>query len=323
MQKLRTWFGNEITVKNIEYPTTKCQMIDCLSSYKGNYGLRVFGSTSNVLFPQKKYIGPLIFTTKINESVDFKTGWVSASTLTERLSVIAASRGYSGFEGIEGIPGTVGGAIVMNASAYGCSITDRLIEIEVFDRRLNCVDIIQKKDIKFFERSSQVLEDRKLFLLSARFKFVKGDLNQIRRNRSVFHLARHNYSDYSLPSLGSAFVKVNGNINNDILDHIRKQNSSDINLKMKFFILRLYNSSFMTIVRRGTRWNPYHWIFKKYMQHLMADHDRLNSFTMNSIMNYQDDIEAALEHIERLKLLLPDLKLENEIYYENLHNHSL
>ena len=316
-KNFRTWFGNEIIVKKTLLPTSQSELIAHLKRYRNYKNLRVFGSTSNVFFPHKHYQGPLIFTTNLPEDIDFKTGWVGAGTLTERLSMIAASAHYTGFEGIEGIPGTIGGAIAMNASAYGCALSHNLIEVLVYDIYHDKTLILSQKELNFTDRSSRLLKERNLVLISARFTFIKGDITIIRKNRLKFHHARHSYSDYTLPSLGSTFIQVTGNMNNELLSYVRGTNPYNVSLLIQYIILRCYNSRLLTMVRRGVRWNPYNWIFRKYLKRYMRNPNSKSYFTMNTIMNNQNDIEAAIEHIQDMQKCLPDYKLENEIYYEN------
>lgn len=312
----RTWFGNEISVQTIYFPTTEEELISCLNKTRLEAALRVFGSTSNLLFSLREYSGPFVFITRMPESIDFDTGWVSVATETSRLSQIAAVHHYEGLEGIEGIPGTLGGALTMNASAYGQAIFDNVVEVKVYDRTSGTIKILSKNQCGVSERSSVFLTERNLIILAAKFHFRKGDLNAIRRLRRRYHLARHTYSDYTLPSLGSTFVKVTGNLNDDIIQFVLNEKANNLGLKLRYFILRFYNSRYFTIFRRNLFWNPYYWVFNKYYPNVLDNEITLSNFTLNSLLNNSDNVDAAIKHINTMQNILPELRLENEIIDE-------
>ena len=111
-------------------PETVEQMIDLLAFVKAHHlSCAVVGKGSNLLVPDDGYNGLVIRTA---EGVpcwheDGCTVTVPSGYAMTRLSAEAAKRGLCGLTFAQGIPGTVGGAVVMNAGAYGGQIADTLV----------------------------------------------------------------------------------------------------------------------------------------------------------------------------------------------------
>jgi UDP-N-acetylmuramate dehydrogenase len=95
----------------------------------------ILGNGSNVLAPQKGLDRVIIITTRIcgiKISGSFLTADCGATL--SRAGVLAASEGLSGLECLYGIPGTVGGALVMNAGAYGGEMKDVVLRSEFLNK---------------------------------------------------------------------------------------------------------------------------------------------------------------------------------------------
>ena len=95
---------------------------------------RVIGCGSNVLFDDGGFSGAVIFTKWVNKTEVSENIIRSECGLPlSALSTIAKNASLSGLEFAFGIPGSVGGAVYMNAGAYGGEIKDTLTEVEYFD----------------------------------------------------------------------------------------------------------------------------------------------------------------------------------------------
>jgi UDP-N-acetylmuramate dehydrogenase len=166
---------------------------------------KIIGFTSNIiLFDEIEY--SVIISIKnltlleINDNViQVEAGY----SLQDFVRVVAILNNSEGYEGLEGIPASIGGAIFMNAGAYGgCAISNNLISVECIDKN-NKVIILEKSDCHFGYRNSIFRRSGNYVILKAKFELKKGDKDLIARNIEKFHIARHSYLDYVYPNLGS------------------------------------------------------------------------------------------------------------------------
>ncbi|HCW52017.1 MAG TPA: hypothetical protein DGR79_08175 [Clostridiales bacterium] len=129
-------------------------------------------------------------------------------------------RGLSGLEFAVGIPGSVGGAVVMNAGAYGRSVSDVLESVEILRTREpgggptggpagGEVARVPAAGLGFGYRRSRV-QDEGWVVLSARFELVPGDPAAIRALEEEFTRRRRERQPLDLPSAGSVFKRPPG-----------------------------------------------------------------------------------------------------------------
>jgi UDP-N-acetylmuramate dehydrogenase len=130
---------------------------------------------------------------------------VEAGMTLARFVDFCVQRGFQGVEMLPGIPGTIGGAIIMNAGAYGGEISDHLIDVEVL--RHGKVVIVKKEDAGFAYRKSGFSED---IILGARFKFPFGDKAEIMNIRRELLLKRNRAQPVNYPNSGSMFKNPPG-----------------------------------------------------------------------------------------------------------------
>ena len=121
--------------------------------------------------------------------------------------------GYAGAEMLAGIPGTVGGAIRMNAGAYGGEISDYLLDVEVI--RDSKTMKVKKADAGFGYRRSGFIND---VVLSARFRFPKGEKEDLMRIRRELLIKRNAAQPVDLPNTGSIFKNPEGNFAAKLID---------------------------------------------------------------------------------------------------------
>ncbi len=115
-------------------------------------------------------------------------------------------RGFKGVEMLAGIPGTVGGAVIMNAGAYGGEISDHLIDVEVL--REGAIVRVPKSDAGFSYRRSHFEGD---IVLGARFRLPVGDKAELMEIRRDLLLKRNRAQPVNMPNSGSMFKNPPGN----------------------------------------------------------------------------------------------------------------
>lgn len=124
------------------------------------------------------------------------------------VSQTALNQQLTGLEFACGIPGTVGGAVFMNAGAYGGEIKDVLQSIKVVDRDGEII-IRQAEDIHLGYRTSNI-EANGDIVLEATFQLKQGDFDEIQAKMAELTLKRESKQPLEYPSCGSVFKRPPG-----------------------------------------------------------------------------------------------------------------
>ena len=171
----------------------------------------VVGRGSNLLFSDREYHGVIIeigehfsdMSIHLNNTVVVKSGM----TLTNMASRLARM-GLAGFEFAGGIPGTVGGAIVMNAGAYGGEIKDTLVEVTVMNEKGELVKL-DADELDLSYRHS-ILQEKNWIVLSGTFTFGSGSQDEIRAQIQEYNKRRREKQPLEYASAGSTFKRPEG-----------------------------------------------------------------------------------------------------------------
>ncbi len=147
-----------------------------LKSIKNNLPFYILGAGSNTLFRDFGFDGAVIKLGKNFDYVKFindKEFKVGAATNCIKLARFLAKNYATGLEFFSGIPGSIGGAIKMNAGAYGCETSKLLTKIKLLDSKDGKIKEILSKDFKMQYRETS-FPDEYIFL-EATFKYIKND----------------------------------------------------------------------------------------------------------------------------------------------------
>lgn len=171
-------------------------------------GYLVCGNASNLVFDDAGFRGAVIFTGGFRSlSADGEKLTAGCGLPLIMLSKAAAERSLTGLEFAYGIPGSVGGAVFMNAGAYGGQISDVLTSCRMFDRATGSVKTVRNSEMRFGYRTSLAAQDRRYTLLSAEFRLKPGDGAEIRDLMNDLMNRRISKQPLDLPSAGSAFKR--------------------------------------------------------------------------------------------------------------------
>lgn len=171
----------------------------------------IIGNGSNLLVKDEGFRGVII---EIGngyadiEEIDDETFVAKGGILLSRIAAYALEHELSGFEPLSGIPGTLGGAVVMNAGAYGGEIKDVVTEVYVLDGDGN-KKTISNKDMEFGYRTSLATKEN-LIILGAKIKLKKGNRDEIKALMSDFNGRRRDKQPLEYPSAGSTFKRPEG-----------------------------------------------------------------------------------------------------------------
>lgn len=178
--------------------------------------ITVIGNVTNLLVKDKGIRG-IVLQIKFEEiKVNATEIEVGTGTLLSKLSKIAYENSLSGLEFASGIPGTVGGAITMNAGAYGGEFKDIIETTTYIDNDLN-ICTINKKEQKFQYRSS-IFKDNNLIILSAKIKLKRDEKENIKNKMELNSSKRKRSQPIDYPNAGSIFKRGNGFITAEVID---------------------------------------------------------------------------------------------------------
>ena len=168
----------------------------------------VIGNASNLLFDDHGFRGCVISTKAMRDvTVDGNVLTVSAGYSLIALSQLAAKHSLSGLEFACSIPGTVGGAIFMNAGAYGGEISDILAESTCFDGEK--IITLSNSEHEFGYRKSVYMRGG-LVCLGAKLVLERADRDEIEKKMRENMSARRQKQPLELANAGSYFKRPEG-----------------------------------------------------------------------------------------------------------------
>lgn len=140
-----------------------------------------------------------------------------AGVLYPALANITAGRSLEGLEFATGIPGTVGGAVYMNAGAYGGETRDVLDWAEVYKPEVGAVERVPNADLKLSYRRSVLHEHSGWIVLRAAYTLTSGNSEELKARIKEFRAKRINATP-SRPSCGSTFKRPNNDFPGRVIE---------------------------------------------------------------------------------------------------------
>lgn len=172
-----------------------------------------------------------------------------AGITLNKLVDFAQRNGLGGVEFLAGIPGTLGGALIMNAGAWGKNIA-RLVESVRVISYNNKIKVLKQKDIGFGYRSSGL---SKYIILSASLRLAKKKKSAIKERIKGYLRQRMMQQDFSRPSAGCVFKNPKGNAAGRLIDLCglkgRRIGGACISTKHANFILNQKNAQASDVLK--------------------------------------------------------------------------
>lgn len=170
----------------------------------------ILGNGSNLLVSDKGYQGVIIQMDRNLGEITVEETEIRASAGALLSSIASAARRESltGFEFAGGIPGTLGGAVVMNAGAYGGELKDVLKEVTVLDREGKIV-VIPAEKLQMGYRTS-IVKTAGYIVLEAVISLKKGEIEEIQVLTKKLSEQRKEKQPLEYPSAGSTFKRPEG-----------------------------------------------------------------------------------------------------------------
>ena len=184
----------------------------------------VIGNGSNILFDDNGYRGALIFTKKMNDTQYTKVGDSTfvrvgcGKKLTELAYETLKKHSLSGLEFAYGIPGSVGGAVYMNAGAYGGEMSQVVFESVCYNSETRELFTLSAEDHKFSYRHSFLGDNKSCFVLSTLLKLA-NDTDGSSLERALKNMeSRKEKQPLEYPNAGSTFKRPEGFIAAKLID---------------------------------------------------------------------------------------------------------
>lgn len=170
----------------------------------------ILGNGSNLLVSDNGMDGVVIqlFQNLQQFSIEGNIVKAQAGLLLSKLGNGVKKAGLTGFEFAAGIPGTLGGAVVMNAGAYGGEMKDIIKFVQVMDYDGNLLELT-REEMDFSYRHSIIME-KKYIVIGATMELEPGDEDVISEKMKELAIARKTKQPLEYPSAGSTFKRPEG-----------------------------------------------------------------------------------------------------------------
>lgn len=184
------------------------QLIEFLNGSNIKYG--VIGRGSNILVPDEGFDGVVLLFGGSFAAIEHSGNTLKceAGALLSAVCVHAQQNSLTGMENLFGIPGTVGGALYMNAGAYGSEMSDIVVSAEYLDR-CGKPHTIGRDEMKLSYRHS-VFSEMNAVITSVTFSLACGDSSEIKSAMNECMRKRSSRQPLDLPSAGSTFKRPKG-----------------------------------------------------------------------------------------------------------------
>ena len=172
--------------------------------------LTILGNGTNILVSDKGIDGIVlkigIEDFKIEKEEEYAIITVGAGMPLAKLAQFLLKENIAGFEFAAGIPGTIGGAVRMNAGAYGGELKDCIQKVSFLTQEGE-VKTISNQECDFSYRHSIFSDKNELIIIQAVLKLPYGNIEEIRKKMEEYAQSRKEKQPLEFPSAGSTFKR--------------------------------------------------------------------------------------------------------------------
>ena len=216
--KKHTTYGIGGPAEFMVFPKSKNDLIQTIRyAKKINQPISILGSGSNILISDKGLKGIVISLKGSLKKVIVKkkTMYAECGAMLGKIVKESVKNDLIGLENLNGVPGTLGGALIMNAGAWGGEISENLIRVELLDKN-GKLKSLKKNEINFSYRKSSF--NKNDILLSAEFLLKRADKAIINKNFVEAQTGRKSTQPLNKRSAGSLFKNPKGKSAGKLLD---------------------------------------------------------------------------------------------------------
>ena len=199
------------------FPQTKQEVQQMIEWVETNQvPLTILGNLSNLIVMDGGIRGVVMILTRMNQiQVEGETVIADAGASLIETTQVARDHHLTGLEFACGIPGSVGGAIFMNAGAYGGEIKDLPLEIETLTRTGE-FRTYSTQTAQFGYRHS-IFQDNHEVVLQVKFQLEPGEIDLIQSEMDRLTELRTSKQPLELPSCGSVFKRPEGHFTGKLI----------------------------------------------------------------------------------------------------------
>ena len=183
---------------------------------KENKKLYIMGNGSNLLFKEEGFDGIVLQIKLQNIEIKEDIATVEAGVQNVVLAQMLLKNALTGFEFAAGIPGTIGGAVRMNAGAYGGEMKDIVETVTYLDENGE-ITTISNAECEFSYRHS-IFCEKPYIILSCTMRLQSGNEDEIKATMDQYREARREKQPLEYPSAGSTFKRGTDFITARVID---------------------------------------------------------------------------------------------------------
>lgn len=213
----------------------------------------ILGNGSNMLVSDDGIDAVVILMCRDNAEIilcDDNTIKADAGVSLMKVCRFALENNLSGLEFAYGIPGSVGGAVFMNAGAYGGEVKDVIFEAECLTSDGEIITV-SKDDMELGYRTS-VFNRNNCVILNAVFKLTKKDHEQIKADMDDFLNRRKSKQPLEYPSAGSVFKRPEGYFAGALIEECglkgKTIGGAQVSVKHSGFIINIGNATASDVI---------------------------------------------------------------------------
>lgn len=214
-----TSFSAGGAAKYFARPETIDELIGLLDYAKKNkIKYFIMGKGSNLLVSDSGYDGLIIQIGSAFSKIEIQERKVEVQSGAAMGAVAAAilNHSLSGFEGLSGIPGSIGGAVAMNAGAYGYEIKNILETVEFLDSELQIKSLpVSELDMRY---RHSIFTENNYVILKARFCLEKDETSAIKARTDKLNQKRTANQPLQYASAGSTFKRPEGHFAGKLIE---------------------------------------------------------------------------------------------------------
>ena len=217
-----------------------------------NIAFTLIGNGSNLLVSDKGIRGVVIQLGSLMAEIKGENGEyiVDAGALLSAAAAKICEDSYTGFEFASGIPGSMGGALVMNAGAYGGEMKDVVKWVRVLDENLE-IKTLTNEEMDFGYRRSAASE-KGYIILQGCVSLEKGDKEEIKRYSAELNGRRRDKQPLNFPSAGSTFKRPVGHFAGKLIEDANLKGytlgGAKVSEKHAGFIINYNSATFLDVI---------------------------------------------------------------------------
>lgn len=179
----------------------------------------IIGNGSNLLVPDEGYNGVIIKLKGEFSTIQVEGEYliVNSGAKLSEVYTVAYENSLTGFEFASGIPGTIGGAIYMNAGAYGGEMKDIVESVQVLDLDNFELRELKNEELEFSYRKS-IIQRKNYIVTSIKLKLQKGNKEEIKAVYEDLRERRNSKQPLNFGSAGSTFKRPEGHFASKLIE---------------------------------------------------------------------------------------------------------